>query len=59
VLLAVAPVVQHVLLQMQIISVYGLTLLDWVLVYIAIMGNITALQRFYYTMRFFKQQNNR
>jgi len=59
VLLAVAPVVQHVLFQMQIITLYGLTLLDWVLVYIAIMGNITALQRFYYTMRFFKHEKSK
>jgi len=58
VILAVAPVIQQVLLQMNIVYLYGFSLLDWVLLYIAVVGNLTALQRFYLTLRFFKKQKD-
>ncbi len=55
-LLMIAPIIQHFL---QYYSNFKLPLelylLEWILIYFAIMGNITAVQRFYSTLRFFKK----
>ncbi|UCF50067.1 MAG: CDP-alcohol phosphatidyltransferase family protein [Thermoplasmatales archaeon] len=55
-LLMIAPIIQHYL---QYYSNFKLPLelylLEWILIYFAIMGNITAVQRFYSTLRFFKK----
>jgi archaetidylinositol phosphate synthase len=32
-------------------TMYGLTLVGWLLVVFAVVGHLTALQRFYYAMR--------
>jgi archaetidylinositol phosphate synthase len=55
VLLMVAPLIQHILLLYTFELPWGLTLLEWVLVYFAVVGNITAIQRFYSTMKWFKK----
>jgi archaetidylinositol phosphate synthase len=55
VLLMFAPVIQHILLQYSISVIYGYSLLDWVLMYLAIVGNFTAIQRFVSTLRSFKK----
>jgi archaetidylinositol phosphate synthase len=55
VLLMIAPIIQHILLYTSIRLPYNTTLLEWVLIYFAIVGNITALQRFYSTLRWFKK----
>ena len=56
-LLMIAPIIQHFL---QYYSNFKLPLelflLEWILIYFAIMGNITAVQRFYSTLRFFKKK---
>ena len=52
VLLMIAPIVQHLLLLFyNYAQVFGLSILELVLIYFAIMGNITALQRFFSTLR--------
>jgi archaetidylinositol phosphate synthase len=56
VLLMIGPLIQHILLNYNIILPLGLNLLDWVLIYFAIMGNITAIQRFYSTLRWFNKK---
>jgi len=56
VLLIFAPVIQHVLLQFNYGLPYGISLLEWVLVYLAVMGNITAIQRFVSTLRWFNKK---
>lgn len=55
-LLMVFPVIQHMTLPLSIQLPWGTTILEWVLIYFAIMGNITALQRFYSTLQIFKKR---
>ena len=50
-LLMVFPVIQHVMLPLSLQLPWGTTILEWVLIYFAVVGNITALQRFYSTIR--------
>lgn len=57
VLMMIAPIVQHIFLIYNIQLPY-LNLLSWVLVYFAVMGNLTAIQRFYSTLKWFKNQKN-
>ena len=54
VLLMIAPIVTHILLRYEITTIFWFNLLDWVLIYFAIMGNVTAIQRFYTTFKWFK-----
>lgn len=56
VLLIVAPVVQHILLWYSIPIVYSYSILDWVLIYLAIVGIFTAVQRFTMTLLSFKRK---
>ena len=56
VLLMIAPLVQHILLRYNLQMPWGLSLLEWVLIYFAVMGNITAVQRFYSTLKWFKKR---
>ena len=56
VLLMVFPIIQHILLNYSIELPWNLTLLEWVLIYFAVIGNITAIQRFYSTMKWFKNK---
>ena len=49
-LLMISPIIQYLLLYYNIEKLFNLYLLEWVLVYFAIMGNITAIQRFYQTI---------
>jgi len=53
VILMVTPVIQHMLLYSDIQMPWGVSLLSWVLIYFAVVGNITAVQRFYSTLRWF------
>jgi archaetidylinositol phosphate synthase len=56
VLLMIAPIIQHILLQYSDFKLpLDLFLLEWILIYFAIMGNITAIQRFYSTLKWFKK----
>lgn len=55
-LLMVFPVIQHMTLPLSLQLPWGTTILEWVLIYFAIMGNITALQRFYSTLQIFKKR---
>ena len=56
VLLMIAPLVQHILLHYDLQILWGFYLLEWVLIYFAVVGNITAVQRFYSTLRWFKRK---
>ena len=58
VLLMIAPIIQHILLQYDFQMPFDLSLLEWVLIYFAVMGNITAIQRFYSTLRWFNKKSN-
>jgi archaetidylinositol phosphate synthase len=54
VLLMIAPIIQLILLYYSNFELpLGLYLLEWVLIYFAVMGNITSVQRFYSTLRHF------
>ena len=56
VLLMVAPIVQHILLYYSGFNLpLDLYLLEWILIYFAVIGNITALQRFLSTLRYFNK----
>jgi len=56
VLLMVAPIIQLILLYYTGSGlVLRLFLLEWILLYFAVMGNLTAIQRFYSTLRWFKR----
>ena len=54
VLLMVFPIVQHVFVGYEF--PYGISVLEWVLIYFAVVGNITALQRFYRIIRWFRKE---
>jgi archaetidylinositol phosphate synthase len=55
-LLMVFPVIQHVALPLSYPLPWGTTILEWVLIYFAVVGNITAVQRFYSTLRNFHKK---
>ena len=56
VLLMVAPIVQHILLYYSGFNLpLDLYLLEWILIYFAVIGNITAVQRFLSTLRYFNK----
>ncbi len=55
VLLMVFPIVQHIVLRCPIQLPWNITVLEWVLLYFAVVGNITAIQRFYSTLKWFKK----
>jgi archaetidylinositol phosphate synthase len=55
-LLIVFPVIQHATLPLSFQLPWGTTVLEWVLIYFAVVGNITALQRFYSTLKIFKKR---
>jgi archaetidylinositol phosphate synthase len=55
-LLMVFPIIQHVTLSLSLQLPWGTTVLEWVLIYFAVVGNITALQRFYSTLTWFKKK---
>ncbi len=54
VLLMIGPIIQHILLYYNFQLPMGLYLMEWILVYFAVMGNITAFQRFYSTLKSLK-----
>jgi len=54
VLLMITPIIQYMLLHYNFQMPWGFSLLEWVLIYFAVMGNITAVQRFYSTLKWFK-----
>ena len=54
VLLMITPLIQHIILHYNFQMPWGFSLLEWVLIYFAVMGNITAVQRFYSTLKWFK-----
>ncbi|MDH7516802.1 MAG: CDP-alcohol phosphatidyltransferase family protein [Candidatus Thermoplasmatota archaeon] len=54
-LLMVIPIVQHILIHYGYQIIYGFYLLEWMLIYFAVVGNITAVQRFYSTLRWFRK----
>ncbi|KYK20163.1 hypothetical protein AYK21_01715 [Thermoplasmatales archaeon SG8-52-2] len=56
VLLMVAPIIQHILLYYSDFNLpFELFLLEWILIYFALVGNLTAVQRFFSTLRYFKK----
>jgi len=55
-LLMIFPILQHLLLHSSVQLPWNTTLLEWVLIYFAVVGNITAIQRFYSTLKWFKKK---
>jgi archaetidylinositol phosphate synthase len=55
VLLIVFPLLQHVMLGVSVVLPWDVTVIEVVLVYFAVVGNITALQRFVLTLRWFRR----
>jgi len=58
VILMTTPIIQHLLLYTNIQMPWGISLLSWVLIYFAVVGNITAIQRFYGTLKWFNKRKN-
>ena len=57
VLLMVAPIIQMLLIYYTGSGlILSLFLFEWVLLYFAVVGNITAIQRFYSTLKWFKKK---
>jgi len=54
VLLIVFPIIQHIVLRFPLQLPWDITIIELVLAYFAIVGNITAIQRFSITLRWFK-----
>ena len=60
VLLMIAPIIQLILIYYSNFELpLELYLLEWVLIYFAVMGNITAVQRFYSTLRYFDKDSKK
>ena len=55
-LLMIFPIVQHITLRLTFELPWETTVLEWVLIYFAVIGNVTALQRFYSTYSWFKKK---
>jgi len=53
-LLIIFPIVQHLVLFSTFQLPWNLTIIELVLIYFAVVGNITAVQRFYITLRWFR-----
>jgi archaetidylinositol phosphate synthase len=53
-LLMIVPLLQHIGLRYTVQLPWETTILELVLIYFAVMGNVTALQRFYSTYTWFK-----
>lgn len=58
-LLMIVPIFQYLLLYVDVIHLLNLYLLEWVLIYFGVMGNITAAQRFYHTLKWIKNDNKK
>ena len=58
-LLIFAPIIQYLFLIFFIPTIYGFSLLDWVLIYLAVVGNFTAVQRFISTLLSFNDKKNK
>ncbi len=56
VLLMIFPIVQHIALYYSLQLPWDITILELVLIYFAVIGNITAVQRFYSTLKWFRKQ---
>jgi len=54
VLLIVFPIIQHLALGLSFQLPWDITIIEVVLVYFAVVGNITAIQRFCITLRWFR-----
>lgn len=54
-LLIVFPLIQHIALLSALQLPWNITILELVLVYFAVVGNITAIQRFYITLQWFQR----
>ena len=58
ILLMVAAVIQHVFLYYNEIGIiFNFYIIEWVLIYFSVFGNITAIQRFYYTLKWLNKNN--
>ena len=55
-LLIFIPIIQYILIGWNIVMIYGFTLIEWSMIYLAVMGNITAIQRFVLTLHYFKKE---
>ena len=61
VLLMIIPLAQHVLLVYNIETIFisnilNFNLIEWMLIYFAVMGNLTSIQRFISTLRWFNKK---
>jgi archaetidylinositol phosphate synthase len=55
-LLMIIPLLQHMALRFTFQLPFQLSLLEAMMLYFAIVGNMTAIQRFYSTLKWFKQK---
>ena len=53
--LMIVPILQHIGLRLLVQLPYNLTILEIMMLYFAVTGNITAVQRFYVTLRWFTE----
>lgn len=51
VLLMIFPIIQHIMLRFPVSLPWNTTVLEWILIYFAIVGNVTAIQRFFSTLK--------
>ena len=59
VLLMTFPIGQHIALLYSLQLPWNTTVLEWGLIYFAVVGNITAVQRFYSTLSWFRNDFNK
>ncbi|PKK85564.1 MAG: CDP-alcohol phosphatidyltransferase family protein [Thermoplasmata archaeon HGW-Thermoplasmata-1] len=55
-LLTLVPIIQAALFNYGIVTLWKFTIIEWMLLYFAVVGNITAIQRFFGTLKWFKGQ---
>jgi archaetidylinositol phosphate synthase len=58
-LLMIAPLIQHILLYYKMEIILNFYILEWILIYFSIIGNFTAIQRFYNTLRWINKDSKK
>jgi archaetidylinositol phosphate synthase len=59
ILLMIIPLIQHIVLRFGYPSLWGLSLVEWMMIYFAVIGNVTAVQRFHSTLSWLRKKNSK
>jgi len=55
-ILIIVPIIQYIMIYYHYPYLWNLSLIEWAMIYLAVVGNITAIQRFTSTLIYFKKE---